>query len=392
MKKKKILFIAIANSSHTVSWIDLLTDSSEFDTYLFGVNGSYSDDLEIYLRKADSIAVKIKSAAELIANRLQFKNDKKRKFDYLLIKYYQWIEKRRLKRVIRKVKPDIIHTLGFEPSGYLLMELIDSGRVIKSFKWIHTSRGSELSLKGYLPPDLNLQVLEGCDHFIADNKLHYSLAEKIGLDKKKLNDYKIIPGTGGIDLSAIEKMNLKTWSERDRIIIWPKAYECSFSKALPVFEAFKIAWNDLKPCKIIMTAATAETMMWFQSLPNEIIESSIILERIDRTQYLKYLSDSKVLLAPSLSDGIPNSIYEAMAYGVVPIVSPLCTFKDHFQDKKNVHYARNLYPEEIAAALIDALNHKEQSEQIVKTNRNYVKEIADRKAIKKSILKLYNAI
>jgi hypothetical protein len=37
------------------------------------------------------------------------------------------------------------------------------------------------------------------------------------------------------------------------------------------------------------------------------------------------MARSRVMLAPSLVDGIPNSLYAAMACGAFPIVSPLDT-------------------------------------------------------------------
>ena len=40
------------------------------------------------------------------------------------------------------------------------------------------------------------------------------------------------------------------------------------------------------------------------------------------------MTRARVMLAPSLVDGTPNSMFEAMASGALPIVSPLETIRD----------------------------------------------------------------
>jgi len=61
------------------------------------------------------------------------------------------------------------------------------------------------------------------------------------------------------------------------------------------------------------------------------------------------------MLAPSLIDGVPNVLYESMACGAFPIVSPLDTIRPVVKNEKNVLFARNLYPQELAEALTRAM-------------------------------------
>ena len=46
------------------------------------------------------------------------------------------------------------------------------------------------------------------------------------------------PGSGGVDIAALDALAHGSPATR-RDILWPKAYECPWSKALPVFEAGK---------------------------------------------------------------------------------------------------------------------------------------------------------
>jgi glycosyltransferase involved in cell wall biosynthesis len=106
---------------------------------------------------------------------------------------------------------------------------------------------------------------------------------------------------------------------------------------------------------------------------------------------LALMREAQVILAPSLVDGIPNTLYEAMAAGAVPIVSPLPTLTPHFRDGEHVFYARNLYPKEIASAIVRAFTSPDL-DNIVKKNRVIVLSMANRNTIEEKTVELYNGL
>src|SRR4029079_17938236 len=140
-----------------------------------------------------------------------------------------------------------------------------------------------------------------------------------------------------------------------RVILWPKAYECPWSKALPVFEALTQYWQRLPEGEIHMLATVPESRMWFHAMPAAIKRACVIDERIPRDAVLQLMGRSRVMLAPSLVDGTPNSMFEAMATGAFPILSPLDTIRPLVRDGRNTLFARNLYPDEIGEALVRAM-------------------------------------
>lgn len=261
--------------------------------------------------------------------------------------------------------------------------------------WIVTARGGpELSLKRLIPEEAARirKVLETCDQFIADNQQNYNYALELGLVPSKLSSIGVVPGTGGVNVDELSEMGKIAPSKRKRIILWPKAYECPASKALPVFEALRICWERIKPCEIYMTAMIPETQMWFQTLPAQIRSSCYASERIPQTKMMELMTHARVMLAPSLTDGIPNTLYEAMASGAFPVLSPLETITDVVRDGQNVLFARNLYPQEIADALVMAMNDDKLVDTAATKNYELVRKIADRNSIATKLVNYYKYI
>jgi glycosyltransferase involved in cell wall biosynthesis len=104
------------------------------------------------------------------------------------------------------------------------------------------------------------------------------------------------------------------------------------------------------------------------------------------------MSRARVMLAPSLVDGVPNSLYEAMAAGALPIVSPLETIQHVVENERNVLFARNLYPDEIAATLQRAMTDDRLVDSIAEQNLPLVRRIANRQDIKKKVISFYKDI
>jgi glycosyltransferase involved in cell wall biosynthesis len=104
------------------------------------------------------------------------------------------------------------------------------------------------------------------------------------------------------------------------------------------------------------------------------------------------MTQARVMLAPSLVDGVPNSLYEAMAAGALPIVSPLETITPLVEHERNVLFARNLYPNEIATALHRALTDDRLVDSIAEQNLPLVRRLANRPDIRNRVINFYNEV
>jgi len=446
----KILFVGFGSSTHTHQWIDLLA-GARLNVRLFALPGDYppaswrvrtylttpglpeSPDLDPETRKCLPLdseeAVKREQeklrqeVLELRQEMLRMRNPVhwvKRRFSsgfgtegdsferphrHGTSQDFSPAERRRppasnpqmwFVDIIQDWQPDMVHTLGLEPASFFYLDVRKSLQKMNRCQWVVQARGGpDLALHRLLPrySERIADVLTRCDQFIADNQQNYDYALEAGLEEHKITPLGVVPGTGGIDVDGFAQAWEALPSERPRIVLWPKAYECPQSKGLPVFEAIRLAWDRIRPCEFYMTAAIQdEIYMWYQTLPEEIRNHCHLLDRIPRQELLGLMEKSRVLLAPSLSDGIPNSLYEAMALGVFPILSPLETITPVVKREDNVLFARNLYPEEIAEALCRAMLDDALVDGAARRNLQLVRKLADRATIAPRVVANYEKL
>jgi glycosyltransferase involved in cell wall biosynthesis len=440
--KPKILFIGHGSSTHTHAWIDLLA-RAELNVRLFGLptgippndwpvrtyvtlpveqmpiglNTNSRRSLHPSMKELKSIKLKLgritirqlhnliklplmvwKEAIIYLGSLLRGTKLNLNPVIYGLIQLTRpgakspeaW-----LADVIREWQPDIIHTLGLDPASFFYDKVRDRYHLAGSGKWVLQLRGgSDLTLSRFDPellPQIT-KVLQACDQLISDNHVNFQYALEMGVKRDKFASIAPIPGTGGIDVERLAGNWKGNPSER-RIILWPKAYDCEWSVALPVLEAIRIAWDHIEPCEIHMfVMVTQAARQWYNTLPLNIRQNCRVYGRVPRNEILDLMPQARVMLAPSLVDGVPNSLYEAMAAGAFPIVSPLATLLPIVQDEQNGLFARNLYPEEIAKALVRAMNDDELVDNSARLNLELVEKLANRSNLRSRVLAYYEKL
>jgi glycosyltransferase involved in cell wall biosynthesis len=389
-RKIKILFVGELHSSHAQSWIDLIFPwCDEFE--IRGLHISWAPPPAVGFPIDDASTEKVTS----LRDRLFFGVKRSFPDDYIhgrgLIggSHYANLEK-----ALQEFKPDIVHTLGIFPASvYYLrgMGLLLGGthRPV----WIAQARGGpDLALNrksDQFLPDLR-SVFERCDCFLADNAQNYSIAMELGLAPEKVSPTGSVPGSGGIDPGMFSGAPLP--SIKERLILWPKAYNCIQSDGLVVVEALRRALPRIGEFQLLATAAMPDVEYWFREFLGSYGDRVRIVERMPREELLKVFGTARVMLAPSLSEGIPNSMFEAMASNTVPILSPLDTLTPLFKDNINTIYAHNLDPDSIADALVKAMTDDELADRIAVTNSALLPSLAGRDQVRERVSSLYRQV
>ncbi len=416
--KPRILFIGFPETSHTSSWIELL-NGTDFDVRLFGLpSGLPPSDfsfptyatIEVNSPKrfpqvtqvfpaTTRVGRFLQRASRHVVPRIRNRSERMNWLARSLDRRWPPTLESALAKVIREWQPDIIHTLGFDAASYFYHRSRNEYGLQNIGRWIAQARGGpDLDLNRYLPERMAKirAVFEACDHFICDNDQNYEFALSNGLDKSKVASpgVGIVSGPGGLDVKELRSRWSDLPSQRSRRIIWPKAYETISSKGLPVLEALTLAWDRIQPCQIEMLwVVQDELRIYFERLlPAHIRAHCNLYDRVPRERVFELMAKSRVMLAPSLTDGIPNTMMEAMAFGAFPIVSPLATITPVVSAEKNVLFARNLYPHEIAEALVRAMNDDALVDAAAEVNADQVLQMADRDQVRARVTAFYREV
>jgi len=297
-----------------------------------------------------------------------------------------------LVRLTRRFRPDLIHCFGATDGGlYALDALARLGRVAPPPALVVQARGGPDLVDGCLHPSLRPRLeslYRRCDLAICDNLPNYRRVAELGCPEQRRFG-RAVPGTGGVEVGAD---GLTLPSARRRILYLPKAYEYYQSKLLPCLAALCALRDELGDTLIMATAVNEEARAAIRRLPDDVRDRFSCHPRVAHQQALAFMRQARAILAPSVLDGVPNVLYEAMARGAVPIVSPLEEILAAGIGERNALFARNLYPAEIAQRIKTALFDDPRVDAMAQANYRLVARLASRARIKHEVIDAYRAL
>ena len=390
--RPRILFVGFGESSHTHSWVDLL-EHETFDVRLFDLPTSTlpPDDwwVPCYITAVPARPQRHSSRRCLYpSGRLGWLA---RRVQGRLAGGPDRVIEGWLGRAIRTWRPHVVHTLGLDPAGFLYDRVRRALEPSQRPIWVLQLRGgSDLTLSRLDSEQLPAirGALAAADWILSDNLVNLRWARELGIEDSRFPPLVPVPGTGGVDVDGLRAAASTPVAER-RAVLWPKAYESPWSKALPVVEALRRAWPAIAPCSIDALATSDEARAWIRTLPDELRGTVAVSTRVPRATSLELMSRARVMLAPSLIDGTPNTMFEAMACGALPLVSPLETIRGVVGEPDNVLFASNLEPGEIAAALVRAMSDDGLVARCAAANLELVRRIGDRATIGPRVVAFY---
>src|ERR1044072_580166 len=245
----RILFVAMSNSIHTARWINQL-HGQKWDLHLF-------PSLDVGTAHPDLVGVTVHHSFFGAAGRS--KNTVKTRGVYvpglsripkgLLSRFMPAYRQHQLRWLIRRLKPDIVHSLEIQSAGYLTLKAKHAlGDRFPT--WIVTNWGSDIYLFGRLPAHRERlkQVLTECDFYSCECQRDVDLARGLQLKGEVLP---VLPNSGGFDLDAIATMHSgETASSRQLIML--KGYQGWAGRALVALRALERCTDLLKRYTVII--------------------------------------------------------------------------------------------------------------------------------------------
>ncbi|MDB2389512.1 glycosyltransferase, partial [Flavobacteriaceae bacterium] len=178
--------------------------------------------------------------------------------------------------------------------------------------------GSDIYLQKKPEIEKNVkQFLKRVDFLISDCERDYTLARELGFTSKFLG---VFPGNGGVNF-LVDK--ILPAAHRRTIVI--KGYDDGVGKALVVIRALEnIKRSLLEPLDIVVYGADEKVVTYVN---NSIFFSKLNIQIFPRHSFvlneeiLALKGKSSIYIGNSISDGLPNSLIEAMGMGAFPIQS-----------------------------------------------------------------------
>ena len=235
-----------------------------------------------------------------------------------------------LARLIRQIKPDLIHSMEFQHAGYNVLrakELIGSKRFPK---WLATNWGSDIFYYRRFP-DHHQQItrlLQSVDYYSCECERDVGLAREMGLVGTSMP---VLPNTGGFDLNEISDLRTEVRSSARRMIM-VKGYQHFAGRALTALDALLTCADVLQDYRIVVFSASTEVYERVEELRLFHGLNITILGYSDHGKMLKYFAHARIYLGVSISDAISTSMLEAMAMGAFPIQTNTACCNEWIED------------------------------------------------------------
>lgn len=288
---------------------------------------------------------------------------------------------------LKEIRPDVVHSFAMYVSCVPIFNVMQK---YPHIQWVYSSWGSDLFYFKNLPSYKKaMQKVLPHIHFMFSDCLRDSnLAVELGFTGQFLG---VFPGGGGFDLTLIDGFSIP-FPARNTILV--KGFQGRSGRAIPVVKALLTLENGLKGFKIIVFGADKEVLRFakksgFLSWPN--VE---VLGKIAHTETLKLMGKALIYIGNSNSDGIPNTLLEAICTGAFPLQSnPGGASAEIIKNGVNGLLIEDCEDvDEIKTHLQTALNSNNLLENAYRINQKTLKPALAYHSVKENVLKAYRKI
>jgi glycosyltransferase involved in cell wall biosynthesis len=302
----KILFVSMP-SVHVIRWIENLKDTSH-ELYWFDVLGRGR------LATLDSVT--------------QFVDWKKRKLKYIKGEYflskkfpdiYERVQpflevtaNEVLENIINEIQPNLVHSFEMQGCSYPILKTM---RKYPDVKWLYSCWGNDLYY--YQQFSIHLKkinrILSRVNYLHTDCNRDFELAIKLGFQGKHVG---VIPGGTGYHLQELEPYKLPVVS---RNIILVKGYEHHLGRGLNIVKALQEIQDQIQHYEVVVFGAHQKVIDYIRT--EKLYFTVFDRHELSHDELLKLMGKSLIYIGNSISDGMPNTLLEAIVMGAFPIQS-----------------------------------------------------------------------
>ncbi len=278
---------------------------------------------------------------------------------------------RKLAKLVRQIKPDIVHSLRIPYEGMLASYTPAEVPLIVS-TW-----GNDLTLHAQATPrmtQLTRRVLQRADALIADCNRDLRLAAAWGFDDAK--PAMVVAGNGGLNLAALDTVAAETPRAEPVQIINARGMR-SYVRNDTFFQAIPLVLEKYPQVRFVCPSMQGqpEAEGWIASLGLE--KNVSLMPYITPDQLHREFARSSIAVSITTHDGTPITLLEAMAFGCLPVCGDIEAIREWITPGVNGLLADSTDFHAVAEAIKLAIENGELRRKAALRNREILSERAE---------------
>lgn len=306
---------------------------------------------------------------------------------------------RRLRWLVERIQPDLVHALRLPFEGMLAAYTPQPYPVAVSL-WgndltFHAAGSASMAR-------LTRTALARASALLADTRRDVRLARAWGFDVDK--PALVVPGAGGLNLEELAqvKQNLSPGGgplagkipPGAVVIVNPRGFRTGSVRNDTFFEAIPLVLERRAAAPVVFACAAMagqpEAQRWIDQL--KLHGKVVLLPHLPQQQLWQVFAQAQLTISVSQHDGTPNSLLEAMALGVFPIAGDIESLREWITPGVNGLLVEPNSPQQLAEAILLALDHAHLRRDSAVRNAMLVQERAGAEMVRGQIDLLYRAL
>jgi len=364
----KICYLADAGSVHTQRWVKYFADNGhEVHLISFRSLDGNIENVKLYVLKRLQPQIRIISfSANLLFDMIQ------------------------VKKIIKKIKPDILHAHYITDNGML-------GALCGFHPFVITAWGSDVLVapkKYKISKRMVKYALKRADLITCDGENSKDIMINLGIIQEKIK--LIYHGVDTKEFSPKQRNN----KFREELKTFYSPIVISNRKLEPVYnvesliKAIPLVLKDFPEGKFVIGGKGSQEI-YLKKLAKSIgvLDSIRFIEWLPRNEFIRCLASVDIYVSTSLSDGgISVSTTEAMACGLPVVVTDSGDNKKWIKDGENGFVVPIRDPNALAKRIVYLIQNENIRKRFGKINRKIIEEKAEYKKEMEKMEKIYEEV
>lgn len=288
-----------------------------------------------------------------------------------------------LKRVINKIKPDLIHAGPIQTCAFLVT--LSGYRPLLSMSWgydliedAHKSKWMEWVTR---------YTLQHSTYFASDSNVTRDKAIKYGM-----NPDRTVVFPWGVDLQHFHPRQSVNHHEQHVTLFCNRSWEPMYGLDVLARAFVKVAHQNQNVGLILLGSGSQGNMI------RSILQNGGVLDRVtfggkvSQKDLPEWYRDADLYISPSHVDGSSVSLMEALACGLPCLVSDIPGNREWIDEGKNGWLFRDGNADDLAEKILTVISKKEKLSEIGRAGRRSAEMRADWRKNAELLMKTYETV